>query len=77
MAGIGKLNIFRSICNLVRICQNFGTSGGGLKPPPRYATAVVDGSEVTSERSDTSCVSDIFCVTFVVLRDYTSLDTER
>ena len=35
---MGTLNIFRSICNPVRLCQNFGNSGGGVfehtKPTP-------------------------------------------
>ena len=31
-------NIFRSICNPVRLCQNFGISVGGGLNPPRYPT---------------------------------------
>ena len=39
---MGTLNTFRSICNPIRLCQNYGISGGGVEPPqtpPRYATA--------------------------------------
>jgi hypothetical protein len=36
---MGTLNIFRSICNAVRLCQTFGMSGVGLNSETRYATA--------------------------------------